>query len=100
MESDDDLDLVECLERAEDAECDCLLFARPDGLPMAFVDLDCDNKTTEKIKTHGGIVVESADERFKENSIKICSHDGRYKISEDIFDRLFIYDSLKLDSLH
>ena len=99
MESDDDLYLVEYLERAEEAKSDCLLFARPDGLPMAFVDLDCDIKTSEKIKAHGGIVVDCADERFKENAINICSHNGTYDISEDTFDKLFIYDSLRSNKI-
>ena len=73
MDSDDDLHLLECLDQAE--RSDPLLFTRPDGLPIAFDNLDSDKDTKEIIKEHGGIVVDRycASVNFKENIIKICS---------------------------
>lgn len=95
MDSDDDLCLVESLDEAERRGSDILLFARPDGYPMAFVNLDHDFKTTEIIEAHGGIVVDRNQDIFKRNTIKVCSKDSTYDSSEDIFDKLFIYDSLR-----
>ena len=72
------------------------LFSRPDGLPMAFENLDFDYTLTQMIENHGGIVVDSVNEAFKENTIKICSHDSTaLNVTEEAFDKLFIYHSLK-----
>ena len=99
MESDDDLYLLECLNQAE--RSDLLLFTRPDGLPMAFDNLDSDEETKEIIYEHGGIVVDSvlASNIFKENTIKICNSDTTYDTSEEIFDKRFIYDCLKTNNI-
>ena len=51
MDSDDDLFLSKCLDKAEKmrSDSDPLLFARPDGLPMAFENLDFDHKNSSII---------------------------------------------------
>ena len=98
MDSDDDVYLSECLyqEERKISDGDITLFARPDGLPMAFENLDFDYTLTQMIEDHGGIVVDSVNEAFKENTIKICSHDSTaLHVTEDAFDKLFIHDSLK-----
>ena len=101
MDSDDDSYLSECLDQSvkkgQDGDPD--LFARPDGLPMAFENLDFDYKISEMIEAHGGIVVDSYNEEFKENTIKICSRDSTYNTSQDVFDKLFVYDSITTNNL-
>ena len=98
MDSDDDVYLCECLHQEERkiSDGDTILFARPDGLPMAFENLDFDYTIKHMIEEHGGIVVDSVNETFKEHTIKICSHDSTaLHVTEDAFDKLFIHDSLK-----
>ena len=98
MDSDDDVYLCECLHQEEKmiGVGDPILFTRPDGLPMAFENLDFDYKIKNMIEEHGGIVVDSGNETFKEHTIKICSHDSTaLHVTEDAFDKLFIHDSLK-----
>ena len=98
MDSDDDGYLYECLQQEEKmiGVGDPLLFTRPDGLPMAFENLDFDYTVKNIIEEHGGIVVDSVNEAFKENTIKICSHESTaLHVTEDAFDNLFIHDSLK-----
>ena len=98
MDSDDDVYLSECLyqEESKISDGDITLFSRPDGLPMAFENLDFDYTLTQLIEDHGGIVVDSVNEAYKENTIKICSHDSTaLNVTEEAFDKLFIYHSLK-----
>ena len=98
MDSDDDVYLCECLHQEERkiSDGDTILFTRPDGLPMAFENLDFDYTIKHMIEEHGGIVVDSVNETFKEHTIKICSHDSTaLHVTEDAFDKLFIHDSLK-----
>ena len=98
MDSDDDVYLCECLQQEEKKiiDRDPILFTRPDGLPMAFENLDFDYTIKKLIEEHGGIVVDSVNKQFKENTIKICSHDSTaLNVTEDAFDKLFIYDCLR-----
>ena len=98
MDSDDDVYLCECLQQEEKKiiDGDPILFTRPDGLPMAFEDLDFDNTIKNMIEEHGGIVVDSVNDTFKEHTIKICSQESSaLYVTEDAFDKLFIHDSLK-----
>ena len=102
MDSDDDGYLCECLQQEEKmiGVGDPLLFTRPDGLPMAFENLDFDYTVKNIIEEHGGIVVDSVNEAFKENTIKICSHESTaLHVTEDAFDNLFIHDSFIKKSL-
>ena len=102
MDSDDDVYLCECLHQEEKmiSVGDPILFTRPDGLPMAFENLDFDYTIKKLIEEHGGIVVDSVNKQFKENTIKICSHDSTaLNVTEDAFDKLFIYDCLKEHNL-
>ena len=97
MECDDDEWLVQCLEQAEEGGVDPLLFTRPEGLPMVFENLDCDNKTKELIEAGGGVVVNRENDSYKINTIKIKfpGDDETNNYSEDIFDKQFIYDSFR-----
>lgn len=101
MDSDDDMDLLEYLHEFERSGPDPLLFSRPDGLPMAFDNLDSDDYIKEIINECGGIVVDRdlASDIFKEHLVKICSRDTAHDISEEVFDKQFIYDSLKTNSI-
>ena len=112
MDSDDDVYLCECLQQEEKKiiDRDPILFTRPDGLPMAFENLDFDYTIKKLIEEHGGIVVDSEEhggivvdsvnKQFKENTIKICSHDSTaLNVTEDAFDKSFIYDCLKEHNL-
>ena len=102
MDSDDDVYLCECLHQEEKmiGVGDPILFTRPDGLPMAFENLDFDYTIKHMIEEHGGIVVDSVNKEFKENTIKICSHDSTaLNVTEDAFDKSFIYDCLKEHNL-
>ena len=102
MDSDDDMYLCECLHQEERmiSVGDPILFTRPDRLPMAFENLDFDYTIKKLIEEHGGIVVDSVNKQFKENTIKICSHDSTaLNVTEDAFDKSFIYDCLKEHNL-
>lgn len=101
MDSDDDGYLSEILEKAErnKSYIEPLLFARPDGLPMTFEILDFNFKIKQFIEENGGIVVDSENDAFKENTIKLCSRDSTGIISDDIFDEQFIYDSIATNAI-
>ena len=96
-DSEEDMYLVQSLVEVENKLMhNPLLFARPDGLPMAFHIVDDDGNVKSRIEDCGGVVVGQNSDMYEDNVIKICSGNSKSIDNiEDVFDVEFIYESIK-----
>ena len=101
----EELTQIERLESVKKEEkntkSDCLLFARPDGLPMYFFMKEVNDDIKKRIEEKGGVLLHSGMELLKgENCIRLCSDKLENMMTNvEQFDEKFIEDCLKNDQI-
>ena len=102
FDSDDDSDLLRCVENVEKKESDSIsddfLFIRQDGLPMYFSIQEDESGLKQRIEEKGGVLLtlqEEVESSYGGHTIRLCN-DNLHNMKSEVeqFDKQFIDDCL------